>query len=301
MVSAGHDGSYAVRSEDAAAADIVVAQRWDSPGGLGTWRRMKAFSRLVYEVDDDVFSIEPQNWSAYQVYSRADVQDAVAHSAEVADLVTVSTPPLAEVMRRFNPNVVVLPNLLPDWMLDLDPPCGERPAVGWMGGASHALDIMVVAGPLRRFLRRNPGWDAVLIGTDYRNVIKHERCGFIPWTHIGDDAAAYFRSLDYDIALAPLLDSPFNRSKSALKALENSGRGIPVIASDVEPYRRFIIHGETGYLVRYEHEWIKYMEELAGDQALRESMGARAKQVAREHVISRGWQRWQTAYEELLT
>lgn len=286
--------------EQMAAHDVVVAQRWDNHAGLGTWRRLKATCKLVYETDDDLFSIEAVNWQAYSKYSRPDVLDAARHSLEVADLVTVSTPHLGQVMGKYNPNVAVLPNSIPAMVLDLPAPYGERPAIGWHGGASHGLDIQVIARPLRTFLERNAGWDAVLIGQDYRPTISHERCGFIPWTHITDDPAGFYSSIDWDIGLAPVRHSQFNRSKSYIKALEYAARGIPVIATDIEPYRDFVLHGVTGFLVRYEHEWLKYMSELAADEGLRKSMGEKAREHARAFTIEENWRLWEQAYQSLL-
>jgi hypothetical protein len=65
----------------------------------------------------------------------------------------------------------------------------------------------------------------------------------------------------------------FASSKSYIKALEYAALGIPVIASDAEPYRDFVVHGVTGFLVRRDHEWLSYLRELASDDGLRQSMG----------------------------
>ena len=40
----------------------------------------------------------------------------------------------------------------------------------------------------------------------------------------------------WDVGLAPLVDSAFNRSKSDLKWLEYTGLGLPGVFSDVDPY-----------------------------------------------------------------
>ena len=300
MVSANLSQGGGATRETMAEHDVVVAQRWDSHAGLGTWRRLKATSKLVYETDDDVFSVEPVNWPAYSQFAREDVRDAVRHSLEVADLVTVSTAPLAEVMREHNPNVAVLPNMVPAMVLDLPAPAGDRPAIGWHGGASHGLDIQVVGQPLRRFLDKHPGWDAVLFGQDYRPTVRHERCGYIPWLHVNDNPAGFYGSLDWDIGLAPVQYTEFNKSKSYIKCLEYAARGIPVIATDIEPYREFVLHGVTGFLVKGDHEWFKYMCELAADEGLRQSMGEKAKEHARQFTIEGNWRRWEDAYRKLL-
>jgi glycosyltransferase involved in cell wall biosynthesis len=300
LVSADQSAGPGITVSQAAGHDIVVAQRWDSHGGMGAWRRMAARSRLVYEVDDDVWAVEPVNWAAYCRYSRADAQDAVAHSAQVANLVTVTTEPLAQVMREHNPRVAILPNFIPAWVCDLPRRERERPVIGWSGGASHGRDIGVIAAPLRRFLDRFPGWDAHLGGVDYRPTIRHPRTGFTPWIHVVTDPEGFYSSVDFDIGLAPLYPTVFARSKSHIKALEYAARGIPVIATDAEPYRDFVLHGVTGFLVKRDHEWLKYMSELAADDGLRESMGAKAREVARAHTIETGYKLWEDAYGGLL-
>jgi glycosyltransferase involved in cell wall biosynthesis len=289
-----------VLASDAASWPLIVGQRVDKHAALPSWRRFRARSRLVYEIDDDIFSIERVNWQAYGIYSRRDTQDAVAHCAETADLVTVTTGPLAEVMRQYNGNVVVLPNHVPGWVCEHERPRRDRPRVGWGGGASHGADVGLVASDLRRFLDRFPGWDVHLMGTDYRPTIRHEHTAFTPWINIGEDPAGFYGAIDFDIGLAPLVPSVFSASKSAVKALEYAALGIPVIASDCPAYRDFVVHGVTGFLVKYDHEWLKYLGELAADEGLRESMGAKAREAAREFVIEDGWKLWESAYKELL-
>jgi glycosyltransferase involved in cell wall biosynthesis len=290
-----------VRAGDASPWPLIVGQRIDKHDALPLWRRFAARSRLVYEIDDDVFNVDPVNWMAYGTYSRRDVQDAVAHAAEVADLVTVTTEPLAQVMRQFNDNIAVLPNCVPGWACAPRPAGDRRLTVGWGGGASHAHDIAEVARPVRRFLDRHPGWDMVLMGTDYRPTIRHERARFTPWVDITRDPAGFYGAIGWDIGLAPLAGAGvFNRSKSHIKALEYAARGIPVLASDAEPYRDFVIDGVTGFLIRYDHEWLKRLDELAADNGLREQMGAAAREHARRYTIEKNWTLWRDAYASLL-
>lgn len=289
--------------------DVIVAQRWNKHEGLGVWRRARTpASRLVYDLDDDVFSITPENFAAYTLYGRGDIQDATAHAAGTADLVTVSTEPLAQVMREViteagnpEPNVAVLPNHVPAWVLDLPRVQRDRPRIGWQGGASHGLDIGVVAEPARRFLKRFPGWDLQLCGTDYRVTFRadKDRMHYCPWIQVNRDPEAYYRSIDYDIGLAPLVPTTFARSKSGLKAIEHGARGIPTIATDCEAYRAVITHGVDGFLVRQDHEWLKYMSELAGDDDLRAKMGEAARDMTRRYLIENGWTLWRDAYRKL--
>ena len=285
--------------------DVIVGQRFNSPDGLRVWRRARTpYSRLVYETDDDVFSVTMENFPAYSLYQREEIRDAVTHCMEVSDLVTVSTPHLAQVMREHSgqENIRVLPNYVPEFALDLERQRRDRPCIGWCGGASHGRDIHLAIPSARRFLKRFPGWDFHLIGTDYRKSVKGVARGRVPfteWTHIADDPEGFYSSLDFDIALAPLLESDFARSKSGIKAVEAMSMGIPVIASDCEAYRDVITDGVNGFLVRRDHEWLKRMCDLASDDSLREKMGQAARESARAWTIEGNWQKWADAYRSL--
>jgi hypothetical protein len=282
--------------------DVIVAQRWNRHEGLEIWRRARTpFSRLVYETDDDIFHITAENWDAFNLYGNPVIQDAVAHAAEVADLVTVSTEPLARVMRQFNPNVAVLGNAVPGWVLELPRPQRDRPRVGWTGAASHGVDIGIVAAPVRRFLKRFGNWDFVSGATDYRPTIRAaaSRMFYQPWIQVNTDPAGFYGAIDYDIGLAPLWPTTFAESKSGLKAIEHGARGIPTIATDCPAYREVIEHGVNGFLVKRDHEWLRYMSELAGDDALRARMGEAARDMARRHLIEDRWADWAAAYTAL--
>lgn len=301
MASADMDKGQTITASAMAGHDVIVAQRFNKPGGVHVFREARnPTSRLVYELDDDVFSINAENFSAYTLWQRPDILDAAIHAMEIADVITCSTEPLAEVLREHNPNVVVLPNHLPGWVCDYERQHRDRPAVGWSGGASHGVDVGQIVSPVKRFLKRFPGWDFRLSGTDYRPTFKAgKRVVFTPWVHVTDHEREYFSAPDWDIGLAPIAPNQFNASKSFLKALEYGALGIPVIASDWYPYRGFVKHGETGFLVKRDHEWLGYMSELAHDESLREKMGAAAREQAREYVIEEGWELWAKTYQSL--
>lgn len=269
---------------------VVVGQRVGKPEALTLWRKLYLRSRLVYETDDDFWSIDETNYRALQEHSPS-LLDAAGEAIRMARLATVSTQPLAEVVGQFETPVTVLPNHIDGRLLDVERPHRGRLVVGWAGGDSHTKDWAVLAPHLKRFLARNPAVEYHGIGTPFHAV--HG----IQGRHTGwQDVWAYYRSIDFDIGLAPLAPLVFNRSKSHIKALEYAALGIPVIASDEPPYRDFVVHGESGYLVRRDHEWTTYLRALVEDQTLREQMGKRAREVAADWTIQRGWQMWADAY-----
>jgi len=223
------------------------------------------------------------------------VRDSIRYMLERSEMVTVSTPFLAEQVSAYSSCVRVLPNCVNADLLDLNRRLGRegRVTVGWAGGQSHLPDWAHAAEWIRPVLQRHPDADFHFVGADYSPLLHHP-CLWTGWT---EDIWDYYRSIDFDIGLAPLGDIPFNRSKSHLKALEYAALGIPVIATDMEPYRDFVLDGVTGYLVSTPQEWDKRLTELINDEAAREEMGAAARARAAQFTIQQNWQLWESAYE----
>lgn len=271
-----------------------VGQRVGWPGFRLQWLKLWRTHPMVWETDDDLWCLDPTNERAVKVYT-PEMLSELEQVVRTAHMVTVSTEPLAEAMSRFNPNVVVLPNHIDDRMFDIQRPRRDRLTVGWAGGDSHKRDWQMVAPRIRRFLDRNPDVDFHAIGQNYlpENKIQGR------WTSWSADLFDYYRTIDFDIGIAPLISSRFNRSKSAIKALEYAALGIPVIASDEPPYQPFVVDGVTGFLVSREHEWEARLRDLVNDADMREEMGRAAKERARMWAISEGWKLWVDAYKTL--
>lgn len=274
--------------------DTFVAQRPVGPLGMRTWDGLEGVTARVYEVDDDLLTADP---SALPHLTPERVRDSIRYMLERSEMVTVSTPYLAEQVAPFNGNVRVLPNCVNADLLDLNRRRGRegRVTVGWAGGQSHLPDWAHAGEWLGPVLRRHADTvDFHFVGADYSPLL-HLPC---LWTGWDDDIWTYYRAIDFDIGIAPLGPIGFNRSKSHLKALEYAALGIPVVASDLEPYRGIVIDGVTGYLVSTPQEWDKRLAELINDQAAREEMGAAARERARQFTIQGNWQLWDSAYEE---
>jgi glycosyltransferase involved in cell wall biosynthesis len=279
---------------DARGHRVIVGQRVSKIEALPIWRRLRPNHRLVWETDDDLWSVDPSNLAAYWAYG-ASTLDAAEAAIDAAHMVTVSTQPLADLLRQRHNNVVLLPNRIDGRMLDIERPRRDRVTVGWAGGDSHLRDIGMIAGTLARYCRRNPDVRVHTIGTDFRRALRLPG-DFTPWqAQIWD----YYRALDFDIGLAPLVASTFNNAKSSIKCVEYASLGIPVIASDEPPYREFVEHGVNGFLVKRDHEWATYLNYLVADEGLRKDMGAAAKERAAEQTIQKHWHAWADAYASL--
>ena len=280
--------------------DVIVAQRTCKPGPTGLFQGMAQLPgkrpKLVYELDDDLLNLDPAN-PASEFYNDPQVQKNILANVRVADLVTVSTEPLAERMRKYNPNVAVLPNCIPADLLDWQPGhYNDRITIGWQGSPTHDGDWAAAALPIGRWFNGAKGRRLPLefhtTGALPRTFPKLFPHRISPW--VGHDT--FYHSLDWHIAVAPLANTMFNNSKSDLRPLEAAALGFPVVASDVIAYRGFVEHGETGFLVSKPAEWGKYLGELASDPDLRGQMSKAARDLASTRTVEGNARRWLEAY-----
>lgn len=277
----------------------VVGQRVCLAGPSTTWQALAKSPRhtLVFEVDDDLLHCDPANETAASFFGRPDIRAALESNLRVADLVTVSTEPLAEAMRAYNENVIVLPNMIDAAVFDLERPEHDGLVLGWAGSPTHGGDFDVVGRYLRRYFRAHPEiwWHSV--GTDYRRETGAVRHCFTKWTDLAKEGVnAYYRRLAFDVGIAPLADTAFNAGKSAIKTLEYAALGIPAVASAVGPYPGFVRDGETGILVRRAGHWPDALASLTTDGPLRRKMGEAARELAARWTIQEHGGLWADAY-----
>lgn len=201
-------------------------------------KKCGASAKLVYELDDLVHGIMPNNILAYQFYTPSRKNNLI-DIFRMVDTVTFSTQFLKNFYEdKFGiKNSVVIPNYLPKYLWG---PCGQRdkrnkdkrgrPRVLWAGSASHLgkggdLEFLM---PLIKRTLNDIQW--VFFGvqpSELKGMVE-----FHDWANVYDYAQALDK-IDADIALAPIADNEFNLGKSDLKILEYSALGIPVIASTI--------------------------------------------------------------------
>lgn len=144
----------------------------------------------------------------------------------------MSTEPLAEAYANFHHDIRVANNRLdvPLWEpLKSKRRQSNKPRVGWAGGSSHTGDLEILL-PFMKEMEDEVEW--VFMGMQPPNV----KCEFhsgVPFDHYPEKLA----SLNLDLALVPLENNLFNECKSNLRLLELGACGVPIICTDIEPYR----------------------------------------------------------------
>jgi glycosyltransferase involved in cell wall biosynthesis len=280
---------------------IMIGQRLCEPTPSATWRKFADHPRfrLVMDLDDDLLNVDPENRAAHQAFSDPDRRRRLIENLSTSHLVTVSTEPLAEQVRRYNPNVVVIPNYVDAAALTYPRPDFAGPAVGWAGSSTHHGDFDAVRPALRRFYRAHPQvwWSS--FGHNYGLTTGAVRLRHARWRDIVESPNRYYECFTWDIGVAPLADTLFNASKSHLKALEYASMGIPAVASDLAPYRDIVVDGVTGFLASTPRQWADALALLARDEDVRRTMGEAARRRAAEMTIQGNIGRWVEALASL--
>lgn len=271
------DVSYGMRLKREDPPEVLVGQRLGQPRTVELLKQLKRRfgTRLVYEVDDDLFNVPGKN-PASAIYNPV-IRKGMVDCIRLSDHVTVSTPELAGQISRIAgismEKISVLENSVPDHafaQIATHRAGMEGPVViGWRGSATHVEDFAEARHGLARILER-PDVRLKLIGASPSNKLPANKVFHTGWIK---DINDFYQELDFDIGIVPLADNIFNQSKSHIAVLEMAARGIPVIASDLPSYRRFISHGETGFLVKQNHEWAKYLKLLIENPQMRQEMG----------------------------
>ena len=138
-------------------SDLVVLQRVMGNQSVAVVHLLKnEGKKVVVEVDDDLFNISKFNPVRSKITD--DIKDSLKEIYRSVDLVTVTTEPLAESIRKYNKNVSVLPNCLPLDMVSLKQCSTENGVVKicWSGGITHEADNALITEALRYVVKKYP-------------------------------------------------------------------------------------------------------------------------------------------------
>lgn len=233
--------------------DTILIQPAASRGLSSYIERLKKFTdaKIVLDYDDYTPNIPVR--SAVRRTIKQDIIKDIRKDCQLADKIVVSTPALAEEFFRFTNSIVVAPNGLPRGVwgdLISRRQTGKKLRVGWAGGATHAGDLSILK-PLMKIFENEVQW--VFMGMQPEGI----NCEF----HKGVPIEVYpekLASLDLDLALVPLEVNQFNICKSNLRLLELGVCGIPIICTDIEPFRC----GLPVTLVKNEFsDWVKAIKD----------------------------------------
>ncbi len=306
LVRGSQDGQ--IDTEQVSSADLVLIQR-DFPKHLAAYERILALARLeakpvVLDLDDWLLELPENHPDRISHYYAAGLFPILRAALE-ADAVTVSTEHLGDQVSRLNNSNWTLPNYIDEDIWGLIPPsqASDGPIqIVYMGGDTHIPDVELVTPVLVEVLRRYTGRVALHLVGMHPNPLLSSLPN-VTCTPFIMDYASYARFASeqhFDLAIAPLIDNPFNRCKSSIKCLEYSALGLPAVYSNIPPYTKFVSDGENGLLASTSEEWLQAIVRLIEDQALRMRIGLAAQEnVRRNWLLGDHAHEWTEAYQQI--
>lgn len=243
---------------------------------------------VLFDIDDPLFSI-----SAYETYhNMAAIDPALkAHFLSVApryaammngaDIVTVSTPALAEHAKLYTTRPVFVrrnfadAQTLNDGITAMAAPKADDGlfrVVFSSGSQGHEADFELISDEIAGFITSKPERRLVILGHFRLETLpaalaaQTEHHSFLPYHD-------YLKHLaGADAAVMPLQDDLFNRCKSAVRVIDAASVGVPSVVSAVGDQSTLVEDGRTGFVARDPSDWVDALERLASDPARASNM-----------------------------
>ena len=301
----------------------VVFSRYYPRDPLILMREYKRLGkRVVYEVDDDLWTVNPDNPSAGVTEVRQRQYECLMKEV---DAITTTTEILAKKLRKFNKNVFVCPNAIDYSLLGSRLEDNEILRIGYSGAASHWGDLKIITDALIELRKKHEFQFAIqgMTGSPLESeMFIYERLmtqGLKPeknlyfktalewftslkgldWFHVPfyppEMFPAITRKCNFDIGIAPLQDNKFNHSKSCIKFYEYAAAGAVTLASDVLPYKN-----EVGYTAKQNtKDWVKKLERLIVDKKFKAKLLKKQMDWVKENRdLSKIVLKWEQAFDK---
>ena len=306
---------------EALMADVVVFHRANT-----NWHHRMAIAlkeagkKIVYDNDDTFILSENSAFKTLDEKGFTENKDRLNNVTynfiRNSDLVTASTPLLAQEYSEYNKNTIVLPNCVnpDDWPYKPLKNETGKVRIGIVGSVAYHQDFKGIKELLRKLdaddrvqlvmfglwkgvqRKNNPLVESVHY-KEYAFWDSLKNLEHFSWCEMKD----YIDTLEQtrlDMMLIPREDCYFNKCKSNLKFLEAAMLEIPVIAQQMTdgPYEE--LNGSNGILAT--NDWEEKTELLIQDKELRQAIGKNAKEyVLNKYNINNNAHLWREAYQKI--
>lgn len=257
--------------------DIVFVHAWVTPLGPALSERVarKLARRMVFDLEDNLLvgtgeAEKHPNPILRFVRGRA----KGPYLVKTADHVIASTSYLAEAAAKLNVRgraTYIPPSVDTD---RIGPPAqrnGGIVTIGWTGTFSSKPYLDLLGNVFQQLAQRLPFRLLVIGNFDYE--LPGVDVKVVRWS--AEREAEDLQEIDIGVYPLPVNDWVFG--KGGLKAVQYMIVEAPPVATDVGSVSSFIRHGENGFLVRTDAEWIETLEMLIRDPELRSRVGRQAR------------------------
>jgi glycosyltransferase involved in cell wall biosynthesis len=232
-------------------ADVTLLHR----EMISTLYTLEGFTRRprLFDVDDSIHLFR-NGWAA-------------EHLAKLADLVVVGNDWLAEIWRRWNTNVEVLPTAVDTASYNIEP-LPDRPCIGWIGTGGNLRYLASIAPALADVVRRFPDVSIAVCSEEAPNLTGLP-IRYVPWSIEAEDG--FFSSIT--VGVMPLDDGPWERGKCSFKMLQYMAAERPCVVSPVGMNRDILAQAEVGLGATTHGEWVSALSDILSDRTGAQQLG----------------------------
>jgi glycosyltransferase involved in cell wall biosynthesis len=283
--------------------DIAIVQSCTDKQGIALlyeWQQEYG-KKIIVECDD---GLELNNDSPFKEdHDRYDARFVITRTMEIANMVTTTTNYLADQLRVYNDNIVVLPNYIDfdRWNNPRLTNTTRQIRIGWAGSITHVDDMKMIVEPVKKICKEFKNVVLVFVG-DPRVGQLFDGCQVETQNGVPFDVwPAKLQSLRLDIGLAPLRNTYFNKCKSNIKWIEYAVSYIPGIYSPtVYSMAHETFDGIYGMIAENEDQWYRCMKNYIICNELREDIITRARScITTAYTLRTNQNLWLDAYKSL--
>jgi glycosyltransferase involved in cell wall biosynthesis len=277
--------------------------------------------KIAYDLDDDIWNIIDENPA---ICSKKNLEECGKLLLENADVVTTTTQDLANVLKKFNKNVVVIPNAIDKEVFKNCEKKLKIPTVVYSGSASHWKDFLTILPTLEKIKKEIP-FTFIMVGFtqspldsamyEYKKLerwgvktgnSKYQESALECYEYLRRMNVLHFpfynpelypdvlsRLVNADIGICPLEDNVFNKSKSCVKFYEYGSCGIATLAPRILPYK-----DEVDYTYENLQDFEIKLRKLLKDSDFRKEVAERQRKwVIENRDIRQIVNEWKKVYD----
>jgi Glycosyl transferases group 1 len=275
--------------------DAALISRYQGMGAQKLAEQLRRAGLAIVWAHDDAVDRDPNlNPRALEVQQR---KAEIRAMLRLADVVVTTSEPLAQAYRALGAErVQVIENYLGDHYAELAREPHDGLVLGWAAWVDHQADWAQLGlhAIVSRLLDAHPRLRVESVG-----MID---LGLAPERYRRDKPVAFealgARLTAFDIGIAPIVDNPFNTSRSNIKVKEYAAAGVPWLASPIGPYAN-LGEQQGGRLVP-DDRWYEALDELVRNGRLRRKLAKRGRRWAQEQMLVKHAGEWESAFDEAI-
>lgn len=272
--------------------DIVVFNRYALPCGRLILQECQAAQiPTIYFIDDDLLHIPTS--LGKEISQRQGNLEVIAERKYLlanVNFIYASTDYLSRKLAENFTEQQVIVGIYPPYLEALTHKAFQQRKYGnkevfrfgYMASRGHQQDLAMILPDLIKILTNYPQTEFATYGTislpqELASFGKRVKAHAVVPYH---NFLSRLYELNWDLGLAPLADTEFNRCKSVVKYLEYTACDIPVLASNSLVYNQ-IINSSNGVLVK-QNNWYKNIELILNNPEQRQEIVKQAKVTCSE-------------------